>query len=114
MLAFLVQPIHALSPLINQQCIPSGDSVRSSTDIIWSCLVTIIGCTWVAIHPNIPNPTMGRVRTTLHRLRLMLVALFGPELIIIWAVRQWIAAYKIGEQYRRGTFLYWYKLKIVY
>lgn len=29
---------------------------RTLANIIWSCLSTIIGSTWIAIHPNVPEP----------------------------------------------------------
>ena len=29
---------------------------RTIWNIIWSCLVTIFSCTWVAVHPNVPCP----------------------------------------------------------
>lgn len=29
---------------------------RTVWNIIWSCLITIFACIWVAIHPNIPQP----------------------------------------------------------
>ena len=29
---------------------------RTIWSIVWSCLVTIFSCTWVAVHPNVPCP----------------------------------------------------------
>ena len=29
---------------------------RSIWNIIWSCIVMIFSCTWVAVHPNVPCP----------------------------------------------------------
>ena len=34
---------------------PSPPSVRTKTSIVWSCLVTILSRTWLAVHPNIPG-----------------------------------------------------------
>lgn len=31
---------------------------RTVWNIIWSCLITIFACIWVAIHPNIPRPKL--------------------------------------------------------
>jgi hypothetical protein len=74
--------------------------VRTKIGIIWSCLVTIFSCTWVAVHPNIPGPNGTRWSIFLRRVRLMVVALLAPEAIIIWAMRQRINAYKLGHKYR--------------
>jgi hypothetical protein len=79
---------------------PSPPIVRTKTTIIWSCLVTIFSCTWVAVHPNIPGPDAPRWATFLRRVRLMIVAMIAPEAVILWAMRQWISAYKLGKKYQ--------------
>jgi hypothetical protein len=70
---------------------------RTIWNIVWSCLVTIFSCTWVAVHPNIPRPIMkGKgsltrfqrwlryllVKFVLHRLPLFVCALLVPEYIL--------------------------------
>jgi len=50
--------------------------------------VTIFGCTWVAVHPNILNAEEKWFTTAFQRLQLMVMALIAPELIILWAMRQ--------------------------
>lgn len=79
---------------------PSPPMVRTKTTIAWSCLVTIFSCTWVAVHPNIPGPDTPQWANFLRRVRLMIVAMIAPEVVILWAVRQWIAAHKLRETYR--------------
>jgi hypothetical protein len=79
---------------------PSPPIVRAKSTIIWSCLVTIFSCTWLAVHPNIPGPDTPRWATFLRRVRLMVVAMIAPEAVIVWAIRQWISAYKLGNRYR--------------
>jgi len=58
---------------------------RTKINIIWSCLVTIFLCTWVAIHPNVPGPNATWLTTTLRRVQLMILTILAPEAIIIWA-----------------------------
>jgi len=65
---------------------------RSQFDIIWSCLLTLFICTWRTVHPNIPNPKDGSLRRVLGRIKLMLWTLLVPEVILIWAARQQLAA----------------------
>ena len=83
---------------------------RSIWNIIWSCLVTIFSCTWVAVHPNIPcpkerktngwidrcilNPIMSFAKC---RLPLFVCALLVPEYVLAWAIRQFLSARKISK-----------------
>lgn len=43
----------------SDQCETIGHC-RTVWNIIWSCLVTIFACIWVAIHPNVPQPKSPR------------------------------------------------------
>jgi hypothetical protein len=70
----------------------TGTSYRSLWNIIWSCIVTIFACTWVAVHPNVPTPKQNAHRRwysrPLGRARITLYALIGPEFVLVWAWRQ--------------------------
>jgi hypothetical protein len=58
--------VHSLStraapiPAVDYSSIPSScediGHCRTLLGIVWSCITTIFLCTWVAIHPNIPEP----------------------------------------------------------
>ena len=73
---------------------------RSTWDILWSCLATIIACSWVSIHPNIPGPNESRWRIFLRRFELMFWAVVGPEMMIGWAYRQWTGARHLEKLYK--------------
>lgn len=66
---------------------------RSVTGIVWSCLATVFACTWVSVHPNIPHPDDTEWQIRRHRFLMMLCGLIAPELIVLWALRQWIGAH---------------------
>ena len=83
---------------------------RTIWNIIWSCLVTIFSCTWVAVHPNVPCPKKREangwieqyIRNPLlsfveHRLPLFICALLVPEYVLAWAIRQFLKARKIAK-----------------
>ncbi|KDQ49512.1 hypothetical protein JAAARDRAFT_165583 [Jaapia argillacea MUCL 33604] len=72
---------------------------RTMVGIISSCLTTVFTCTWVAIHPNIPAPYEISLEITLRHIGVMLCALIAPELMIVWAMRQWFAAGRIAKKY---------------
>jgi hypothetical protein len=92
-----------------------GELIETRTiwNIIWSCLSTILLCTWASLHPNITSiqekekPSGGRVKMrlwkrwfgfTTYRLPLFLWALLVPEYILAWAIRQYIAAGMIQQK----------------
>jgi hypothetical protein len=79
----------------------TGTSCRSLWNIVWSCVVTIFACTWVAVHPNVPIPDKSAHRRwysrPLRRVRIMLCALICPELVIMWAWRQRIIASSMSQ-----------------
>jgi len=66
-------------------------------NIIWSCLVTLFACTWLAVHPNIPSPDDSWVVIAFRRLKIMVLALIVPEFIIVWAIRQRLVGRKIAK-----------------
>ena len=80
-------------------CICPADQ-RTIWDILWSCLATIFTCSWVSIHPNIPNSNESSRRIFLRRLELMFWAVVSPEMIILWALRQWLGARQLEKNYK--------------
>jgi len=74
--------------------------MRTQSDIIWSCVATLFICTWVTIHPNIPPRNEGPILSLLRRIKLIVLTLVVPELMLIWAYRQWALATDIGELFK--------------
>lgn len=86
----------------NGDLLPRGtiaSGTRTISDIVISCLATIIACTWTAVHPNISAPTDSRWGICKRRTVTALCALFAPEAVATWALRQNIAAQAIVEEY---------------
>ena len=77
------------SPLVTERV-----RTRTMFDIVWACVSTTFICAWVLVHPNVPPPTTEEYgwRSILRRLHLMFWVILAPELILIWSVRQWLAA----------------------
>jgi hypothetical protein len=80
----------------SEQC--SCPTQRSIWDIIWSCLATIFACSWVSVHPNMPGESWWKV--ALRRLELMFWTVIAPEMILMWAMRQWLGARWLERLYR--------------
>ncbi|KAG8855070.1 hypothetical protein FRB91_002728 [Serendipita sp. 411] len=78
----------------------AADKIRSRSNIIWSCLTTILLCTWVSLHPNVPKPVdetkLSKRQRYAHKLRTFLkdqafpfvLLLVAPEWVLMWALRQ--------------------------
>jgi len=103
-LALSVGRIHTLPiPTIEPRA-PSCDNLhncRTMWNLIWSCMATILLCIWVAVHPNIPGADDKWTQVISQRVRIALIALVAPELIILWAVRQWLNAHELARKYRK-------------
>ncbi|KAH9962611.1 hypothetical protein BC827DRAFT_1129886, partial [Russula dissimulans] len=84
--------------IFQQPACPGSDGYRSLWDIIRSCVVTILLCTWASVHPNIPSPDDRWPKIAVRRVGLLLAALIMPEVITGWALRQRLAAMR--NQYR--------------
>ncbi|KAF9465871.1 hypothetical protein BDZ94DRAFT_1281207 [Collybia nuda] len=62
--------------------------------------VTIFACTWIAVHPNIPAADDTLLVIGFRRAGLVLCGMVVPEIIILWAMRQWYSARKIGQEHK--------------
>jgi hypothetical protein len=104
-------------PVIDESSPPSScqdyNNCRSLLSIIWSCITTIFLCTWVAVHPNVPEPVDTTVDRTdkgiwsrhahqlscfRDRIVMFICALLVPEYILAWAIRQFLVARKIAKK----------------
>ncbi|KAF9480163.1 hypothetical protein BDN70DRAFT_640834 [Pholiota conissans] len=121
LISALHQNIHAAPTLITEvprrvstQLAPSGPNcacpnTRSVWNIVWTCVVTIIACSWVSVHPNIPAPGRKEWQVALMRLELMVWTIIAPEMMIFWAIRQWIGARKLASLYNDKEHENWTK-----
>ncbi|TDL13387.1 hypothetical protein BD410DRAFT_735465, partial [Rickenella mellea] len=75
------------------------NNCRTTSDIVWSCLTTIFSCTWVAIHPNIPAPHESSFEIGLRHFGIFVMALIAPELVIMWAMRQWVVSRRLAKEH---------------
>ena len=87
------------------------DHCRTLLSIVWSCFATIFACTWASIHPNVPCPKKREADSWIqkciwnpllsfaeHRLPLFICALFVPEYVLAWAIRQFLRARYIAKE----------------
>jgi hypothetical protein len=77
-----------------------GNTSRAVIEIIWSCFITILSCTWVSMHTNIPHPDATDSHVWRDRLYFTIGALVAPEIIVLWAMRQWIGARLLSKEFK--------------
>jgi hypothetical protein len=65
-----------------------GAGTRTIWELFYSCAATIIACTWVSIHPNVPGRRDSGFDKFKRRVGLMVLALIAPEFIVLFALRQ--------------------------
>ncbi|KAG8826598.1 hypothetical protein FRC19_008528 [Serendipita sp. 401] len=78
----------------------AADRYRSLSNIVWSCLATVVLCSWVSLHPNVPRPVdegkLTKWQWCIHKLHAFLkdgvlpfvLLLVAPEWVLMWALRQ--------------------------
>jgi len=76
---------------------------RSTFEILWSCWATVFICTWTSMHPNVPPRRQRPLRAFLRNVMLMFWALVVPELVLTWAMKQWLAARAIEKEFKKST-----------
>jgi hypothetical protein len=54
----------------------------------------------VSVHPNIPLAGEKWWKTIARRLELMIWGILAPEMIVYWAMKQWIGARKLEQKYK--------------
>ena len=64
------------------------NSCRTLWGIIYSCVATIFACIYVALHPNVPDPTHTKWRIRAARVCSVCMAFLVPELVIAGAAYQ--------------------------
>jgi hypothetical protein len=80
------------TPNVTTNFVSSPDS-RGTLDILWSCLFTIIACTWTIQHLNVPEGRNGRdpgwigdikwgLKRTWTSAKWMIVTMLAPELVL--------------------------------
>ena len=70
---------------------------RTVWNILWSCLATTFACTWLSVHPNVSFKNEGKWEALARRVFLMLFSVLAPEVMVMWAFKQWRGAVMIRE-----------------
>lgn len=85
------------SPIFTRDDTSDRCHTRTVLNILWSCLAITFACTWVSAHPNVPFKEEGKWTLLGRRVYLMFFSILAPELMIMWAFKQWRGAVMIKE-----------------
>lgn len=78
-------------------------SLRGTSDIIWSCLLTIALCLSASLHLNVPSHVDNQFVIAWRKAKWMLISLLAPELVTLTAIAQWTKAWwSVAEMKRLG------------
>lgn len=70
---------------------------RGTSDILWSCLLTLTACIYNAIHLNVPRGHETKLRRLGRKIAWVATALFAPEIVLFAAYSQYEEARKLVE-----------------
>jgi hypothetical protein len=95
------------APIVPEDATPKESGVtcqqfRTISSIIYSCLLTMIACTWTAVHPNLPGPDDSKIQIFRRRMKVVLVTLIAPEYTLFWALMQRQAAQELVKAAKKG------------
>ena len=90
--------------ILESQIAPSwvaSPQFRGTTDILWSCILTLVACIYNAIHLNIPPLHESRWRFIRRRAKWVLTALLAPEIVLFCALSQFLEARALVKELKR-------------
>lgn len=80
----------------------AGGDTRSSWDIVWTCLSTILACTWNVLHRDV-HPDDPDILLSIRKLWWWLIATLAPELVMMLAANELYAARSTAFMYNSAT-----------
>lgn len=88
-----------MSETVGWQSDPNG---RGTFTLVSSCLLTLTVCVYSAMHLNVPPPGESVLRYWLRNIRWALLGIFGPELVVFIAWKQYLSARAIAKSSQNG------------
>jgi hypothetical protein len=83
----------ALSTIRAPSFVESSD-FRGTTDILYSCVVTLVACIYTALHLNVPTKS-GLGHALRSKGKWVFIGLIAPELVLYLAIAQFLQARKL-------------------
>lgn len=77
----------------------SSQNYRSTSDILWSCILTLTACVYTVLHLNVSS-TKPKLLDNL-KLKWVTTTLFAPELVLFLACFQYLEATWLMKELNR-------------
>ncbi|KAF3018850.1 hypothetical protein E8E14_006783 [Neopestalotiopsis sp. 37M] len=84
----------------------SGPTERGTLSLVWSCVATIIACTWTILHLNVPEQGETAKTKVLRKAKWMAITILFPEFIFSKAVCELRLALKTLREAREAILQY--------
>ncbi len=78
-------------PNLKQGWTPQPEG-RGTLNVLWSCLITMVLCSWSTLCMNMPGPSESRTQILRRKLALTALGFLCPEMIFEIALGQWLSA----------------------
>ena len=75
---------------------------RGTLNIIWSCLFTILICTWTIQHPMAPANEEWWLWVSVRKARMMAITALAPEMLVGTAIGEYLLARQSLETVKTG------------
>jgi hypothetical protein len=83
LLSVFLQPSFAQTKAPALEGWHANDDTRSSWDILWTCLSTILACTWTALHMSVPKRNASGSQIFTKKVVYWIGSILFPELVLL-------------------------------
>ena len=92
----------------------SAPNLRGTTDILWSCITTLIATTWAAIILSVPGPDESEAWRAARKVKWMIIGLIAPEYLVMMAFIQNRDARRCRKEMRKRGYKEWTLMQSFY
>ena len=78
-----------------------GGNDRSSWNILWSCLTTILAYTWTVLHLNVPARGTSNRQIFFRKIRWLIITALAPELVTSYAFGDYLHARRLLAELKK-------------
>ncbi|KAF2028032.1 hypothetical protein EK21DRAFT_70610, partial [Setomelanomma holmii] len=78
-------------------------SARGTITLLIECILTMLICTWSALHLNVPQPGLSSTAIFLIKAPYFILALIAPGYFVACAIREWINARDLTRTMQRHS-----------
>lgn len=85
----------------------SSPSGRGTLNIVWSCFLVLVTCTWTILHMNLPEVGESKWSRVRRKVRWLMWTIFAPEDVMLGAALQWQSAITSKKNMKHAGVSHW-------